>query len=330
MALIVSVWPCQSVSARYSSAIDWPSDAYKKDLSAYRNPDHYKSPEGAVKTLVEAMSENDEKKLSVIFGPEGKTLISSGDEVADKAAREHFLKAYREKNQLVKVSGHKAILEIGNNAWPFPIPIVKKRGDGWFFDARQGKAEILNRRIGKNELSAIQVCLAYVDAQREYASKDRDGHGVQEYAQKFLSDPGAKDGLYWETGEGEDQSPLGPLIGKARKEGYGKRPGNEPTPYHGYYYKILKAQGRHAPRGASDYVINGRMVGGFAMVAYPARYGSSGIKTFIVNQDGVVYEKNLGAKTVSVAQGMQKFDPEPGWSKVQSKHLEPPGIEGGK
>ena len=252
-----------------SSATIWPSDAYKKNQN-HRNPDHYKSPEGAVKTLVEALSENDEKKLLAIFGPEGKTLIFSGDEVADKAGRERFLQAYQEKNQIVKVNGKKAILEIGNDAWPFPIPIVKKPEDGWFFDVRQGKEELLNRRIGKNELNTIQVCLAYVDAQREYASKDRNGDGVLEYAQKFLSDPGTKDGLYWETGEGEEQSPLGPLIGEAKKEGYKKKSGNEPTPYHGYFYKILKAQGKSAPRGAYDYVIDGRMIGGFAMVAYPA------------------------------------------------------------
>jgi hypothetical protein len=321
-ASLISVWFCESASARFGGATIWPSDSYKKDVRAYRNPDHYKSPEGAVKTLVEALSGNDEKKLSAIFGPDGKTLISSGDEVADKAARERFLQAYQEKNEIVKVSGKKAVLEIGNDSWPFPIPIVKKPEDGWFFDVRQGKEELLNRRIGRNELETIQVCLAYVDAQREYASKDRNGDGVLEYAPKFLSDPGTKDGLYWETGEGEEQSPLGPLIGEAKKEGYEKKPGNEPTPYHGYYYKILKAQGRSAPRGAYDYVIDGRMVGGFAMVAYPAQYGSSGIKTFIVNQDGVVYEKNLGKNTASTAQGMQTFDPDTSWRKVQGKYLE--------
>jgi hypothetical protein len=325
IASLISVWFCESASARigaFSSAIQWPSDAYKKDLKAYRNPDHYKSPEGAVKTLVEALSENDEKKLSAIFGPDGKTLISSGDEVDDKASRERFLQAYQEKNQIVKIGVKKAILEIGNDAWPFPIPIIKKPEDGWFFDVRQGKEELLNRRIGRNELNTIQVCLAYVDAQREYALKDRNGDGVLEYAQKLLSDPGTKDGLFWEAGEGEEQSPLGPLIGEAKKEGYEKKPGNEPTPYHGYYYKILKAQGKSAPRGAYDYVIDGRMVGGFAMVAYPAQYGSSGIKTFIISQDGVVYEKNLGAKTADIAQRMYEFDPDPGWRRVQSKDLE--------
>ncbi len=322
MGSLILVWFCDSASAFRGGPVIWPSDSYKKDVGAYRNPDHYKTPEGAVKTLVEALGENDAKKLLAIFGPEGKTLIFSGDEVADRAGRERFLEAYQEKNQIVKVSGRKAILEIGNDAWPFPIPIVKKPEDGWFFDVRQGKEELLNRRIGKNELSAIQVCLAYVDSQREYALKDRNGDGVLEYAQKFLSDPGTKDGLYWEAKEGEEQSPLGPLIGEAKKAGYKKKSGNEPTPYYGYFYKILKAQGRNAPRGAYDYVIDGRMAGGFAMVAYPAQYGSSGIKTFIVSQDGIVYEKDLGKNTASIAQGMNKFDPDRNWGKVESKYEE--------
>ncbi len=309
----------------------WPSDAYKKDQAtsgSKHKQETYGSPEDAVKALVDALSANDEKKLLAIFGygPGAKQLISSGDEVADKAGRERFLQSYQEKNQIVKVNGKKAILEIGNDAWPFPIPI-EKIGKDWRFSAKHGKEELLNRRIGKNELSAIQVCLAYVDAQREYASKDRNGDGVLEYAQKFLSEPGKEDGLYWEAKEGEEQSPLGPLIGEAKKEGYKKKSGNEPTPYHGYFYKILKAQGRHAPRGIYNYVINGRMTGGFAMVAYPAEYGSSGIKTFIVSHDGVVYEKDLGKETASIAQRMKQFNPDKSWRKVESKHLELSGTK---
>ncbi len=301
----------------------WPTDAQKKEQGNYRSPDqgNYRSPEDAVKALVEALSANDEKKLIAIFGPGGKQLISSGDEVADSAGRERFLQAYQEKNRLVEVDSKKVVLEIGNDAWPFPIPI-KKIGKDWRFSAREGRTELLNRRIGKNELSAIQVCLAYVDAQREYASKDRNGDGVLEYAQRFLSDPGKKDGLYWETKEGEEQSPLGPLVGEAKKAGYKKKPGNQPTPYHGYFYKILLAQGNSAPRGAYNYVINGRMEGGFAMVAYPAGYGSSGIKTFIISHDGVVYEKDLGKETASISQGMKQFNPDSSWRKVESKYTE--------
>ena len=318
MAFFISVWFCDNAAAirGVGGQVIWPSDAYNKDRGTT-----YRSPQDAVKELVDALSSNDEKKLSAIFGPGGKQLISSGDEVADKAARERFLQAYQEKNQIVKVSSKKAVLEIGNEAWPFPIPI-ERIGKDWRFSTKEGIQEILNRRIGKNELSVIQVCLAYVDAQREYASKDRNGDGVLEYAQKFLSDPGTKDGLYWEVKEGEEQSPLGPLIGEAKKEGYKKKPGKEPTPYHGYFYKILKAQGKNAPRGAYDYVINSRMTGGFAMVAYPAEYGSSGIKTFITSQDGVVYEKDLGKETASIAQRMTKFDPDKSWRKVESKYTE--------
>jgi hypothetical protein len=325
MASLISVGFCDSVSARgFYGATIWPSDVYKQP-----NQNLYKSPEGAVNALVAALSANDEKKLSDIFGPEAKTLIFSGDEVSDTTGRERFLQAYQAKNRIVKVSGKKAVLEIGEEAWPFPIPIIREAGGGWRFDTGQGKEELLNRRIGANELSAIQVCLAYVDAQREYALKDRNGDGVLEYAEKFLSEPGRKDGLYWEAGQGDEQSPLGPLIGEAQKEGYKKKSGNESSPYHGYFYKILKAQGRSAPRGAYNYVIDGRMIGGFAMVSYPARYGSSGIKTFIVSQDGVVYEKDLGKKTASIAQAITMFNPDKSWRKSASKDLEVAGNIGG-
>ena len=330
MVALVSVCFCENASAVRGINSIWPSDAYKKDQGTNR-PKYqktYKSPEDAVNALVDALRANNEKELLAIFGygPGAKQLISSGDEVADRAGRERFLQAYEEKNRIVKVDGNKAVLELGNEAWPFPIPI-ERVGKDWRFSTKQGREELLNRRIGKNELSAIQVCLAYVDAQREYASKDRNGDGVLEYAQKFLSDPGTKDGLYWETKEGEEQSPLGPLIGEAKKEGYKKKSGHEPTPYHGYFYKILKAQGKSAPRGAYNYVIDGRMTGGFAMVAYPAEYGSSGIKTFIVSQDGVVYEKDLGKNSESIAQGMKKFDPDRSWRKVESKYMELSGTK---
>ncbi len=278
----------------------------------------FANPEEAVQALVSAAKTNDVEQLLAILGPDGKQLILSGDEVEDQAGLQRFALAYDEKNVLVKRSEEKAILEVGKDAWPLPIPIVKARGGEWRFDTSQGKEEILNRRIGRNELSTIQVCLAYVDAQREYASKDRSGDGLQ-YAQKFISDPGQKNGLYWEAKEDEEQSPLGPLVGKAKKEGYSKKSGDQPTPYHGYYYKILKAQGMNAPRGAYNYVANGKMVGGFAMVAYPAQYGVSGVMTFIVSHDGVVYETNLGKKTASIAQAMTFFDPDRTWQKVKDK-----------
>ena len=197
----------------------------------------------------------------------------------------------------------------------------RKDGQKWRFDTKAGKQEILARRIGRNELSTIQTCLVYVDAQHEYARKDRDKNGLLEYAQKFRSSPGKEDGLYWDTREGEEESPLGPLVAEAVKEGYGRKTGKQiagqPTPYHGYYYRILKAQGKSAPGGAYDYVVNGKMIGGFALVAYPAQYGNSGIMTFIVNQDGAVYQKNLGKNTAKIAQAMESFDPDKTWKKTQ-------------
>jgi len=277
----------------------------------------FKSPEEAVEALAEAVKGSDTKKLLAILGPKGKELILSGDEVADKTGREHFVKAYEEMNKLVNESDTRVILHVGNGDWPFPIPVVKK-GEYWLFDTIAGREEILNRRIGRNELNAIQVCLAYVDAQREYVLKERDGDKVLEYAQRFISRKGEKNGLYWEAKEGEEQSPLGSLIAKASGEGYaGKGPGGKRNPYHGYYYRILKSQGKNAPGGEYDYVVNGKMIGGFALVAYPAEYGNSGVMTFIVNQDGMVYEKNLGEDTEKIAPAMKKFDPDKTWKKAE-------------
>lgn len=283
----------------------------------------FASPEEGVGAFLAALKADDAKALMAIFGPEGSRLISSGDAVSDRNARERFVALYQEKNQLKQEQPDKVVLEVGADSWPFPIPLVKA-GGAWRFDTKAGKEEILDRRIGMNELRTIQTCLAYVDAQREYASKERDGDGVREYAQKFASDPGRKNGLYWEAGEGEAESPLGPLVAAAKQEGYTKRgsPG-KPVPYHGYYYRILKAQGGNAPGGACDYVAKGRMIGGFALVAYPAEYGSSGIMTFMVNHQGEVYEKDLGRKTSSSARAMKTFDPDKTWRKVDPKYLEP-------
>ena len=287
----------------------------------------FSTPEDAAQALVTAAKADDTEQLLSILGPEGKQLLFSGDEVQDRAGLERFAKAYDEKNQLVKESEKKAVIEVGNDSWPVPIPIVQASEGKWRFDTKQGKEEILNRRIGRNELSTIQACLAFLHAEREYASKDRNGDGVLEYAQKFVSDQGQKNGLYWEAKEGEEPSPLGPLFAMAKKEGYSKKSDGEPTPYHGYFFKILKSQGKSAPRGAYDYVINGRMVGGFAMVAYPAQYGVSGIMTFIVSHDGVVYQKNLGKGTASVAQAMKSFNPDKSWKKLEDKDLKSAGNE---
>jgi hypothetical protein len=290
----------------YQSA--FPADAKQKS---------FKSPEEAVRALVDAVKRNDIKELLMIFGPAGKELFSSGDEVADKAWRDRFVKAYEEMNKLVSENDKKTILHVGNGNWPYPIPVVKE-GENWFFDTKAGKEEILNRRIGRNELNAIQVCLAYVDAQREYILKDRDEDKLLEYAQKLVSKKGQKNGLYWEAKEGEERSPLGPLIAKAAAEGYtGKRLLGRRNAYHGYHYKILKSQGKNARGGEYDYVVKGKMIGGFALVAYPDEYGNSGVMTLIVNQDGVVYQSNLGKDTEKIARAMKKFDPDETWKKVE-------------
>jgi hypothetical protein len=277
----------------------------------------FASPEEAVNALVDVLKVGDTKALTAIFGSEGEDLVFSGDPVADKAEHDRFVSEYEEKNRLEEARADEVVLYVGNDDWPFPIPIVKEQGM-WRFDTHEGREELLARRIGRNELSVIQVCLAYVDAQREYALKDRDGDGLLAYAQKFLSDPGKKNGLYWEARQGDEQSPLGPLAAAAQKQGYtGNKPAGEPVPYHGYYYRILKAQGKDAPGGAYDYVAKGQMIGGFALVAYPALYGSSGIMTFIVNHDGVVYQKDLGPNTEKVAQAMKVFDSGKTWKKIE-------------
>ena len=276
----------------------------------------FSSPEEAVKTAVTAARNNDDKELIAIFGPSAKDLIFSGDAVADKQRRERFLKLYDEKNSLV-AGKNGMVLVIGKNDWPFPIPLAKK-GDAWLFDTDKGREEVLNRRIGENELDTVQACLAIVDAQREYAMMDLDGDGLPVYAEKFASDPGKKNGLYWETKEGEEPSPLGQLFAKAKAEGYSKKgsKGNL-VPYHGYYYRILKAQGKNAPGGAYNYVVKGSMLGGFAVVAWPAKYGNSGVMTFIVNHDGIVYQKDLGPKTEVIAKKMKVFDPDTSWKKAE-------------
>jgi len=284
--------------------------------SAKSAPMSFASPEDAVKSLVSALQKNDEKELANIFGPGTKEILSSGDAVDDKAARERFIKMYEEKNGIERVGDNKAILSIGSEDFPFAIPMVKK-GDAWFFDTKAGKEELLNRRIGRNELQVIDLLRVYADAQREYAMRDRDDDNVQEFAQKFWSSEGKKDGLYWETKEGEEESPFGPLVAKAAQEGYGKSKSGNPLPFHGYYFKILKAQGKNADGGAFDYVVNGKMILGFALVAYPAQYRSSGVMTFIVNQNGIVYQKDLGKNTGKTAAAMKLYNPDKTWKKVE-------------
>ena len=283
-------------------------------LAAASEQKSFPSTEAGSTALVEAIKSNDEPALGAILGPDGSKLISSGDNVADAQSREAFIRAYNEAHRLVLEGDTQAILVIGKDEWPMPIPLVKSQ-DGWRFDTKQGAEEILARRIGRNELAAIQVCLAIVDAQRDYVAQDPDGDGIPEYATKFVGTPGNHDGLYWETKAEEPPSPLGPLLAAAARDGYTNSESSSLEPYHGYFYRILTKQGKDAPGGAHDYLVNGKMIGGFAVVAYPAGYGASGIMSFIVNQDGIVYEKDLGENTAAIASRMTIFNPDPSWKR---------------
>ncbi len=276
----------------------------------------FKSPRQAFNRLVQAVRENDTTELLAIFGPKGKDIISSGDAVADERARERFVTAAKEAVRFSKLDSKTVLVVIGKDKWPFAVPIVKS-GKKWIFSTKEGREEVLNRRIGRNELNTIQICKTYVTAQREYAARDRSGDGVLQFAQHFLSNKGKKDGLYWDAASGEEMSPMGPLIARASEEGYPVQKGGKRTPYHGYYFKILKGQGENAPGGEMDYVNDGKMVGGFALVAYPARYGVSGVMTFMVNQMGIVYEKNLGPQTEEIAGATTKYDPDKTWTRVE-------------
>lgn len=273
----------------------------------------FDSPQAAVDALVSAARADDQKGILAVLGQHGRDVASSGDQVADRNTRQSFVAAYDAKHKIEREGDGSQTLLIGSDEWPFPIPIVSRDGR-WEFDTKSGLDELLRRRVGRNELAAIQVCLAYVQAQNEYVSLDPAGLGPHAYAQRIVSRPGKKDGLYWPTSVGEDPSPLGDLAAKASAEGY--RVGQTPIPYHGYIYRILKRQGPSAPGGAFDYVVRGKMIGGFGLVAYPAQYGNSGIMTFIVNQDGTVFQKDLGPSTDRLAREIESFNPDGSWTKV--------------
>ncbi|HWZ72462.1 MAG TPA: DUF2950 domain-containing protein [Casimicrobiaceae bacterium] len=304
------------------TAVTWTVTVYAQTTSPSRPPAVTKvkpgpqrifaTPEQAAAGLADAIRSQDLKQIHSVLGPGSGKVIHSGDPVQDAAGRKRFIEAYETNLKIERLGDAKVTLLIGSEEFPFPFPLVKT-ATGWRFDAKAGAEEVLNRRIGQNERAAIQVCLAYVDAQREYATKDRDKDGLLEYAHKFISTPGEHDGLYWETQEGEAASPLGPLSARAQEQGYNI--GTEP--YHGYYYKILTAQGADNPGGAYSYIVRGKMIGGFALVAYPARWGASGVMSFICNHQGVVYEKNLGKDTVAVAERMTRYNPDTSWKKIE-------------
>jgi hypothetical protein len=271
------------------------------------------TPEEASRALAEAAKKDDLTALLTVLGKDGRDILSSGDEVADADTRRKFVAAYDAKNRVAMEGNDKAVLVIGPEDFPLPIPLVRKAGQ-WHFDTAEGRTEILARRIGKNELDAIQASLAYVDAQLEYAEKDRTGVGMNTYARRIVSQPGKKDGLYWQAAQGEDESPLGELVAAATRQGY--RTGAGRTPFHGYYFKILTRQGPSAEGGALDYVVQGKMIGGFALVAYPAEYRNSGVMTFLVNHRGTVFQKDLGPQTRKLAEQMSSFNPDATWTRV--------------
>ena len=270
----------------------------------------FKSPDEAAAALAAAVKSGAKQDMLKVLGAGGEDIVSSGDDVADTEARGKFTSAYDAKHS-VKADGKKASLIVGPDDFPFPIPLVQTKA-GWEFDTGEGRREILLRRIGRNELDTIQTCLAFVDAENEYADKDH-GDGVGAYAQRIVSTPGKQDGLYWKS-ENND-SPLGAVAAEAAAEGY--KAGGEPQPYHGYYYRILTGQGQSAPGGSLSYVIKGKMIGGFALVAWPAEYGNSGVMTFIVNHAGAVYQKDLGKDTEAAARRIMWFDPDRSWTKVE-------------
>jgi hypothetical protein len=275
----------------------------------------FAKPEQAVEALIRAAESFDVPALLEIFGPEGKDLVSTQDPVQDKNNGLAFAAAAREKQSLAKDPSDKNryVLSVGNQDWPLPIPIVKRSGK-WFFDSKAGHDEILYRRIGANELNAIQVCRGFVEAQLEYASSIHDDSGINQYAQKLISTPGKQDGLFWENADGTPGGPITKNIAKAIEEGYSLSPGSA---YSGYYFRLLKGQGPAAPMGELDYIIKGMMIGGFALIAVPAEYGVTGIQTFIVSHNGIVYQKDLGPDSVNIAKQIERYNPDKTWTRTE-------------
>jgi Protein of unknown function (DUF2950) len=287
-----------------------------RSMALQKGQKTFSSAEEASNALVTATQSNDEKAILDILGPDGKQIVSSGDDAEDAQSRANFVEKYQEMHRLVTEPDGATILYIGARNWPTPIPLMKK-GDSWYFDTEAAKKEIVYRRIGRNELSAIRVCQELVAAQKEFHSTQNSG-----YAQKIFSDEGQHNGLYWKAADGEAQSPIGPLVASAVADGYANNTVRTPTPYRGYYYQILMSSGKNAPGGTKKYVANGKATDGFAFVAYPAEYRSSGVMTFIVGDDGIVYEKDLGMKTDTVAKAMKEYNPNSGWQKAEEGEQE--------
>jgi len=275
----------------------------------------FATPDDAGNALLAVAKSGDQDATAAIFGPDSKQLLSSGDAVEDKNAVAAFVEKYEAMHRWRRLEDGSEILVVGADNFPFAIPLKKDASGKWLFDTAAGREEVLNRRIGRNELAIIGVCQAVAEAEGEYFSRPHDGATTKQFALKFISDPGKQNGLYWKSDEGQPESPLGPLVAFATAEGYNAKP-DAHTPFHGYYFRMLKGQSKNAPGGAKDYVVNGKMVGGFAFVAYPAEYGNSGVMSFMINQDGVLLEKDLGKATAETASAMNEFDPA-GWSPVE-------------
>jgi Protein of unknown function (DUF2950) len=303
LALIITLVAC-SKSDKTSATADKPAAKV------------FASPEDAGNALLEAAKAGDQNAALAIFGPDSKQIIFSGDPVQDKIAINGFAAKYGEMHRWRKMPGDAELLLIGADNFPFPIPLKKNRAGQWYFDVAAGKDEILARRIGRNELAVMNICRAVADAQAEYFAQTHTDGTRRQYAPKFISDPGRQNGLYWKPSEGQPTSPLGPMVAFATTEGYTAKADSR-VPFHGYYFHMLSKQGSHARGGAKDYVIDGKMVGGFAFVAYPAEYRNSGVMTFIINQDGVLFQKDLGKTTAETASAMTEFDPGDGWTAVQ-------------
>ncbi len=284
--------------------------------AAEETQEHFRSPLAAVDAALEAVRADDGDTLAAIFGPDSGAVLSSGDEVADRDARERFLEAADVRASIARETEDRALLSVGEDDWPFPIPL--RQGDaGWYFDTPAGAEELINRRIGRNELHAIAALQAFVEAQYEYYTLNPQAAEPPEFAQRLASSEGKRDGLYWPVGDDEVESPMGPLVAKAVAEGYGKGGDQEgPSPFHGYLFRLLKAQGPHAPGGAKSYLQDGRLTGGFALVAYPAEYGNSGVMSFMVNQRDIIFQKDLGEDTRAVAEALEAYDPDNSWEAV--------------
>ena len=275
----------------------------------------FSSPDEASRALIRAVQAGNEKDLLEIFGPDGKEIISSGDKVEDKKSRDAFAEKYQRMNRLVEEPDGTVRLYVGAENWPMPIPLVNRK-DAWYFDTSAGKEEILFRRIGRNEIATIGVLRELVAAQKEYYSKTHEDR-VKQYAQKFISDQGKHNGLYWNAINREPESPIGPLVAYASSEGYAKKLSSLPSPFQGYYFRVLMRQGKHASGGAKNYIVNGKMTRGFAFLAYPAEYANSGMMSFIINQDGILYQKDLGPKTADLANALDEYDPDKTWVRVE-------------